>query len=138
MNILRMMLLGILFSLSASFTIIAVFNTDVVFTGEELLKQFTIALILGPVIGIGSLIFELDRLSFTLQLFFHFLYVTVSVIVAGWFGSWYAEDSFLSLGKLLFIEVIIYVFIWVILYIIAQQDIEKINQKLRRKREKTR
>lgn len=138
MNILRMMLLGILFSLSASFTIIAVFNTDVVFTGEELLKQFTIALILGPVIGIGSLIFELERLSFTLQLFFHFLYVTVSVIVAGWFGGWYAEDSFLSLGKLLFIEVIIYVFIWVILYIIAQQDIEKINQKLRRKREKTR
>lgn len=135
MKILRMMLLGLLFSLAASYTIIAVFVTDVTFTSEELLKQFTIAAILGPVIGLGSFIYYVERLTLFWQLVIHYIYVTIAVIIAGSFGDWYVEGSFLSIGKLLIIQLIIYIIIWVILSVIAQRDVKEINQKLKRKRE---
>lgn len=136
MTILRMMILGLLFSLSASYTVIAVFNPGVTFTSEELFYQFIIAAILGPVIGVGSLIFYIEKLTLFWQLFVHFIFVTASVLVAGRFGNWYGDGSFLSLGKLLFIQVIIYIVIWIILNLIAQRDIAKINEKLQRKQEK--
>lgn len=134
MKILRMMIIGMLISLSASYGTIALFNTDVVFTGDELLKQFTIAIILGPVIGIGSLLFQLEKISFWLQLIIHYLYVTACVLTAGWFGGWYTEQSFVSLGKVLLIQLVVYILVWLILHVIAQRDIEKINESLQKKR----
>lgn len=130
------MTIGLLLSLSTSYTIISVFNLDVPISGDELFKQFMIAVILGPVIGIGSLIFYVERLKLLWQLFIHFLYVSIVVIIAGWFGNWYEKGNIFSLFEMFIVVIIVYILIWLILSIIAKRDIEKINQKLKSRKEK--
>lgn len=133
MKVAQMMIYGLLFSLSASYTTIALFSSGLTFTSDELFKQFVIAIILGPVIGLGSFIFYIERLTFSLQLLLHYLFVTVSVIVAGHFGGWYSENSFLSIGKLLFIQAIIYLIVWLILNVVVRREISQINEKIKRR-----
>ncbi len=136
MKAIRFMLLGFLFSLSASYTILAVFAPDEVITTDELFRQYVIAAILGPFIGLGSLIFYVERLTLFWQLFIHYLFVTFAVIVAGAIGNWYDEGNLLSIGRVLLIQLIIYIVVWVILNIILKRDVKAINQNLKRRKEK--
>lgn len=136
MKAIRFILLGFLFSLSATYTILAVFASDEVITTDELFRQYVIAAILGPFIGLGSLIFYVERLTLFWQLFMHYLFATFAVIVAGAIGNWYDEGNLLSIGRVLLFQLIIYVVVWVILNIMLQRDVKAINQDLKRRREK--
>lgn len=136
MKAIRFILLGFLFSLSATYTILAVFASDEVITTDELFRQYVIAAILGPFIGLGSLIFYVERLTLFWQLFMHYLFVTFAVIVAGAIGNWYDEGNLLSIGRVLLFQLIIYVVVWVILNIMLQRDVKAINEDLKRRKEK--
>ena len=65
MKYVRMMIIGVFFGLAASYgvlTMIAVFNKEIVYSGPDMLEEFLIAIVLGAVIGLGSTIFQLERL----------------------------------------------------------------------------
>jgi len=136
MKAIRFILLGFLFSLSATYTILAVFAPDEVITTDELFRQYVIAAILGSFIGLESLIVYIERLTLFWQLFMHYLFVTFAVIVAGAIGNWYDEGNLLSIGRVLLFQLIIYVVVWVILNIMLQRDVKAINEDLKRRREK--
>ncbi|MET4561062.1 type III secretory pathway component EscS [Lysinibacillus parviboronicapiens] len=134
MRILSMMIIGLLFSLSSSYVLvtISIVSNNAVVTGPELLEQIIIAAILGIVIGLLSLIFELERLLFTIQLALHFLAVTLCVFIAGYFGRWFEHSG---MFYVFVSEVIIYSIVWCILYVLQINDIEKINQELQKRKQ---
>lgn len=138
MRILRMMIIGMFFSLSSSYaiiTVIAVSHENVMYSGAYMLEEFIIALILGPVIGLGSLIFQIERFPFLINLILHFIYVTVCVLIAGKAGGWYSGDVPLSIGLVLILVLVIYILVWLTLAIMTQRDIKEINRKIRKMKE---
>lgn len=138
MKYVRMMITGIFFGLASSYsilTMVAVFNNSIVFSGTEMLKELLIAIVLGAVIGLGTTIFELERLPFPIQLVLHLIYVTVCVLIAGQIGGWYDIQSPFTIGSILLIEVFVYVGVWIILSIMTQRDVNEINRKIKMNRE---
>ncbi len=134
MRILSMMIIGLLISLSSSYILVtlSIVSKNTVVTGPELLEQIIIAAILGIVIGLLSLIFELERLLFTIQLTLHFSAVTLCVFTAGYFGRWF-ENS--SIFYVFISEVIIYFIVWCILYVLQKIDIQEINNAIQKRKD---
>lgn len=133
MKLLRMMIIGILISLSSSYLLVtrSVFEKGTVINGSELFEQVVIAIILGAAIGLLSIIFEWERLTFTLQLLLHLLGVTACVLIAGYFGQWF---QYTGIPFILLIEAVIYVIVWCILYVLQLKDIEDINQIIQKRK----
>jgi len=134
MKTLRMMIIGLLISLSSSYTLvtISVLSQNTMISGTELLEQIIIAAILGVVIGPLSFIFDVERLPFILQLFLHLVAVTLCVITAGYFGRWYEHSSIMYV---LVSEAIIYFIVWCILYVLQLIDIAEINNEIQKRKE---
>lgn len=139
MKILRISIIGLLISLSSSYVLmtLSVFSKPgAVMTGAELLEQVIIAAILGIVIGLISLIFESERIPFTIQFIIHYIAVTICVLTAGYFGGWYDTSNLGSTTSILISEVIIYGLTWCIIYVLEKRDIEVINKTIQNRREK--
>lgn len=135
MKIIRIMIWGLFFSLATSYgtmTMLAVLNKDIVYSGTHMLEEFIIAIVLGPVIGLGSILLLFERFPFLVRLLFHFSYVTACVLTAGQIGGWYVDQGPLSIWNVLIIEVFIYALVWLILNIMTQRDIDEINQKIKK------
>jgi len=134
MKILRMMIMGLLFSLGSSYILVtlSVISNHTVVSGAELLEQVIIAAILGIGIGSLSIIFDIERLPFAIQLLLHFIAITCCVMVAGYFGRWFEHAGVLYV---LISELIIYFIVWCILYILQKNEIEEINHVLKKRKE---
>ncbi|WP_320940124.1 DUF3021 domain-containing protein [Lysinibacillus capsici] len=133
MKYLRMMIIGLLISLSSSYVLVtfSLLSNNAVASGTELLEQIVIAAILGIAIGLLSVIFDMEQLPFTVQIFLHLVAVTACVLTAGYFGSWF--DS--GVWYVLIAEAIIYLIVWCILYVFQLNDIEKINKEIQKRRD---
>ena len=101
-------------------------------SGSELLEQIIIAAILGAVIGLLSIIFDIERLPFIAQFILHVIAVTLCVLIAGHFGRWFEHSSITSI---LTSEAIIFFFAWCIIYVLQKNDIAKINQVIQKRKE---
>ncbi|MEY9970468.1 MULTISPECIES: DUF3021 domain-containing protein [unclassified Lysinibacillus] len=134
MKIIRMMIIGLLISLSSSYVLVtlSVISNNAVVSGSELLEQIIIAAILGAVIGLLSIIFEIERLPFITQLILHLIAVTLCVMIAGYFGRWFEHSG---IKYVLISEAIIYLIVWCILYVLQKNDIEKINYEIQKRKE---
>ncbi|MGE7952428.1 DUF3021 domain-containing protein [Lysinibacillus xylanilyticus] len=134
MKIIRMMVIGLLISLSSSYVLvtISVLSNNAVMSGAELLEQIIIAAILGVAIGLLSIIFEIERLPFISQLILHLIAVTLCVMVAGYFGRWFDHSS---ITYVLISEVIIYCIVWCIIYVLQLIDIAEINHAIQKRKE---
>jgi len=134
MKTLRMMIIGLLISLSSSYTLvtISVLSQNTMISGTELLEQIIIAAILGVVIGPLSFIFDVERLPFILQLILHLVAVTLCVMTAGYFGRWFEHSSIMCV---LVSEAIIYFIVWCILYVLQLIDIAEINHAIQKRKE---
>jgi len=134
MKTLRMMIIGLLISLSSSYTLvtISVLSQNTMISGTELLEQIIIAAILGVVIGPLSFIFDVERLPFILQLILHLVAVTLCVMTAGYFGRWFEHSSIMCV---LVSEAIIYFIVWCILYVLQLIDIAEINHEIQKRKE---
>lgn len=134
MKILRMMIMGLLFSLCSSYILVtlSVMSNHAMVTGPELLEQVIIAAILGIAIGSLSLIFDIERLSFGIQLLIHFIAITCCVMVAGYFGRWFEHAGILYV---LISELIIYFIVWCVLYVFQKNDIEEMNNVIQKRKE---
>ncbi|MEG0260189.1 MAG: DUF3021 family protein [Lysinibacillus sp.] len=137
MHILRMMIIGLLISLSSSYVLMSlnVFSTpNAVMTGADLLKQVAIAAIMGIIIGLITLILESERLPFTILLIIHFMAIIVCVLIAGYIGEWYDISNLSTVSGVLFSVVIIYILTWCIIYVLLKRDIEDINKSIQKRR----
>ena len=134
MKLFRMMITGILISLSSSYILVtmSVMSNQTMVSGPELFEQLIIATILGIVIGSLSLIFDLERLPFAILLMLHFFAVTCCVMVAGYFGRWFEHTS---IQYVVVSELIIYFIVWCILYVLQKNDIDEINYEIQKRKE---
>ncbi|OZI13318.1 hypothetical protein CEW92_02005 [Bacillaceae bacterium SAS-127] len=141
MKILRMMIIGLLISLSSSYTLVTVSvlsTPDVVATGPDLLKQLVLAAVLGIVIGLLTLIFESEHLAFPIQLILHFIAITICVLTAGYVGDWYDVTQVSTIMSVLTSELIIYGLTWGILHVLTKRDIDMLNEKIQKRKEEKR
>jgi hypothetical protein len=134
MKILRMMIIGLLISLSSSYVLvtISVLSNNAVMSGAELLEQIIIAAILGAVIGLLSIIFDIERLPFIAQFILHVIAVTLCVMIAGCYGGWFKNSS---ITYIFISEAIIFIIAWCIIYVLQKNDIAKINQVIQKRKE---
>ncbi|KMY33110.1 hypothetical protein ACZ11_13680 [Lysinibacillus xylanilyticus] len=133
-KIISMMIIGLLISLSSSYVLVtlSVISNNAVMSGAELLEQIIIAAILGVVIGLLSIIYDIERLPFTSQFILHVIAVTLCVMIAGYFGRWF---EYSGVKYVLISEAIIYLIVWCILYVLQKSDIAKINQEIQKRKE---
>ena len=137
MHILRMMIIGLLISLSSSYVVmsLSVFSEpNAVMTGADLLKQVAIAAVMGIIIGLITLILESERLPFTILLFIHFIAITICVLTAGYIGEWYDISDLSSVASVLLSMVIIYILTWCIIYVLLKLDIKEMNKSIQKRR----
>lgn len=133
-KLLRMIVTGILVSLSCSYILVTLSilpKLDVALSGADLLEQIIIAVILGAVIGPLSVIFELERLPFVVQLLLHLIAITLCVLTAGYFGDWF--ENF-GVKNVLISEAIIYIIIWCMMFILQKKDIAQINDAIKKRK----
>lgn len=133
-EILRFSIIGLLIGLSSSYTFQALLNQKSVMTGNELSNEYLIAGVLGIVIGWISLIFKTERFSFTIQLIIHFVFVTICVLAAGYFGGWYDITNISSMLSLLVWVIIIYVISWGFSLVLIKKDIKEMNQAIQKRK----
>lgn len=136
-TILRYAIIGLLISLSSSYTLMTIdvlTTPGIIVTGDDLLKQLIIAAILGIVIGLISVIFETDYLDFTFQLFIHFTIVATCVLIAGYFGGWYDITNKMTLVSLLISVIVIYIISWGIILLVMKRVIGEINHAIQKRR----
>lgn len=134
-KILRMIVTGILVSLSCSYILVTLSMMSepaTMISGAELLKQIMIAVILGAVLGPLSAIFELERVPFWLQLLLHLTAVTLCVLTAGYFGEWFDHFGF---KNVLISEAIIYFIVWCMMFTLQKKDIAQINDAIKKRKE---
>jgi len=128
------MIIGLLISLSSSYVLVtlSILSNNEVIVGSELLEQVIIAAILGIVIGLLSLIYDIERLPFLIQLPIHIIAVTICVLTAGYFGHWFDHSG---LVYILIAEIIIYFIVWGITYVLQLNDIKEINHEIQKRKE---
>lgn len=134
MKFIRMMIIGILISLSSSYALVtlSVISNNAMISGPELLEQIIIAAILGAVIGLLSTIFDIERLPFIAQFILHVIAVTLCVLIAGYFGGWFEHSG---IPYIFISEAIIFFIAWCIIYVLQKSDIAKINQVIQKRKE---
>ena len=136
MTYLRSCLLGVLISLSTSYIILtlSVFTENRSISGDELLHQLLIAIVMGIVIGLATTIYVVDKLPFTIATIIHFTVVTFVVMSAGIVGQWFDFNEPSSIIKVFINEVIAYLIIWVVIYILMKQEVAQLNQLIQERR----
>ncbi|MGG0658432.1 DUF3021 domain-containing protein [Rummeliibacillus pycnus] len=130
-------LIGFLISLSTSYCMVTldVLNTNATITGHDLLEQVFVAAILGIAIGICTMIYQIEQLSFFVQIIIHFILVTICVGVAGYFGHWFDFNNIWSFVNVFISELIIYTIVWFFFYTKAKHDIREMNELLQKRQE---
>ena len=137
MQVLRMMIIGLLISLSSSYVVmsLSVFSKpNATMTGADLLEQVAIAAVMGIIIGLITLILESERLPFTILLIIHYIAITICVLTAGYIGEWYDISDISTVAGVLLSEVIIYIITWCFIYVLLKRDIEEINKSIQKRR----
>lgn len=132
----RILLMSVLISLSCSYIImsIMVFTSNAVMTGRDLLEEIIIAIILGVVISLLSLIFEVERIQFLAQLVLHFMSIITCVFIAGYFGNWYDISNFSTILVILILTIVIYGCTWWIMQNLVKKDIDALNKTIKQRR----
>ncbi|WP_431027209.1 DUF3021 domain-containing protein [Lysinibacillus sp. LZ02] len=136
MTYLRSCLLGVLISLSTSYIILtlSIFTENRSISGDELLHQLLIAIVMGIIIGLATTIYVSDKLSFTVATIIHFTIVTLVVMSAGIVGQWFDLNEPSSIMKVFINEVIAYLIIWGIIYILMKREVEQLNTLIQERR----
>ncbi|MER2105852.1 MAG: DUF3021 domain-containing protein [Solibacillus sp.] len=131
-------ILGCLISLSASYitiTVITLNKSPKLWSGEELLEQILLTLILGVVIGTATLLFEIESWSYLRILILHFLIVLVSVFTVGALGGWYDIENPATIFFLVCEIIVIYIVVSFITIVLRTIEIKKLNEVLKKKTE---
>jgi len=101
-------------------------------TLNAVVLQFFLAGFLGAVMGVSSIIWEIDKWSLTLQTVVHFLVITISMLIIAYLCYWMPHSV---KGFVFWISmfIIIYIIIWIICYSNYKHKINQINKTLSEK-----
>jgi len=91
--------------------------------------QFILAGGLGAVMGVSSIIWEIDSWSLTLQTVVHFFMITVSMLIVAYCCYW-MNHTVKSLIAWILMFVVIYIIIWIICYTNYKRKINQVNKSL--------
>lgn len=136
MQYFRILIISILISLSCSYIIMSlrIFASNGVMTGQQLVEEVIIAIILGIAISLSSQIFEVERIPFIGQSLLHILVILVCVFTAGYFGNWYDVSDLSTVMIVLTATVIIYIGTWWIIQNLIKKDIDELNKTIKKRR----
>lgn len=136
-KIIESALIGLLISLSISYGMVTfgVLNENAFISGQQLLLQFVVSAIFGIVVGVSTLIYNIERISFALQIAMHFILVSIFVGIAGYFGEWFEYGNVRSMVNTYTTVLIIYVITWFMFYIKTKHEIREINKLLEKRQE---
>lgn len=136
-KVMKFMLIGLLTGLSTSYIVLSLsvfFSDDQLISGERLLQQLIIAAVMGVVIGLATLIFEITRLSFVIQLILHYFSVVACVFCAGIVGQWFSFSDLRSIFNLIVIQLIAYTIIWLVVRVLIKKEVDEINELIQQRR----
>ncbi|MEK4427411.1 DUF3021 domain-containing protein [Solibacillus sp. FSL K6-1523] len=136
MRYFRILIISVLISLSCSYIIMSlnILATNEVMTGQQLVEEVIIAIVLGVAISVISQIFEVERIPFIGQLLVHILGILVLVFAAGYFGNWYDVSDLSTVMFVLIATVIIYIGTWWVIQNLIKKDIDELNQTIKKRR----
>lgn len=136
MKYFRVLIISVLISLSCSYIImsLSIFASNEVMTGQQLVEEVIIAIVLGIAISVISQIFEVERIPFIGQLLVHILGILVLVFAAGYFGEWYDVSDLSTVMVVLIATVIIYIGTWWIIQNLIKKDIDELNKTIKKRR----
>lgn len=136
MRYFRTLIISVLTSLSCSYVIMSfrVFSANGTMTGQDLIEEVVIAIVLGVAISVTSLIFRVERIPFLGQLLLHFFGILICVFTAGYFGNWYDVSNFATILFVLIATLVIYGGTWRIIQILTQKDIDELNKTIKKRR----
>lgn len=121
---------------SSYFTIawISFDDPTVIWTGNELIEQFLLAVALGFMIGCANNIFKLQHWSYITVLAIHYIIVLSSAFTIGTFGNWFSMEQPMSILSLFIQVTIIYIIISFYIFITQKKDIQRMNRILQESR----
>lgn len=136
-KIIESALVGLVISLSISYGMVTfdVLNENTFITGQQLLLQFVVSTIFGIVVGVSTLIYSIERISFALQIGTHFILVVIFVGIAGYFGEWFQYGNIRSMVNTFTTVFVIYVVIWYLFYTKTKHEIQEMNELLKKRQE---
>lgn len=137
MRFVRVLILSVLISLSCSYVVMSsiVLSKGSMMSGQDLLWQVLLAVILGVAIGCMSFIFHVERLAYGLQLLIHFIGICILVYIAGYYGNWYDVRERSTLFFVFGIIIFIYIISWIIVRSVIKNDVQQLNELINEKRE---
>lgn len=123
-------LIGMLLGLSFSYTLVTISTllTDTSMNGSEMLAQYSVSLILGIGCGLISLLFTMEKFTFTQKLVIHYISILLLVLLCGVIGNWYTNP--VELLKVILIQIVIYAIVWWIIYRLNMKDVAYVNKML--------
>ncbi|MEG0439723.1 MAG: DUF3021 domain-containing protein [Solibacillus sp.] len=136
MRYFRILIISVLISLSCSYIImsLSIFASNEVMTGQQLVEEVIIAIVLGIAISVISQIFEVERIPFIGQLLVHILGILFCVFTAGYFGNWYDVSNVSTIIVVLMATIIIYIGTWWVIQNLIKKDIDELNQTIKKRR----
>lgn len=137
MRFLRLLLISSLISLSCSYVIMSItmyLSPSAVITGQELLEQIGITLLLGAAISVVSLIFNSEKIPFPIQLALHFFAILALVFTAGYFGEWYDYTDASTIAVIVALTIIIYLFSWWVIRHLLKKEVDDLNGIIQKRR----
>lgn len=137
MPFIQLTIIGLLTSLSSSYILMAIsvlLSSGKSMSGKELIEQVILSAVLGILIGIISLVFEIENFSFKLQLCLHYIAITGCVMIIGYFGHWYNIENIFSILSIFIAESLIYVLTWHFINSLLKKDVEKINKSIQKRK----
>lgn len=137
MRFVRLLILSVLISLSCSYVVMSsiVLSKGSMMSGQDLLWQVLLAVILGVAIGCMSFIFYAERLAYGLQLIIHFIGICILVYTVGYYGNWYDVQELSTLILVFGIIIVIYILSWIIVRSVIKNDVQQLNEVINEKRE---
>lgn len=137
MQFIRLLILSVMMSLSCSYVVMSmmVMSKGSMMSGQDLLEEVGIAVLLGLAIGCASFIFNAERLAFGLQLFIHFIVISILVFTAGYVGEWYDVRELSTVLSVFSVIIVIYIMSWILVRMFIKKDVQQVNRAIKQKRE---
>lgn len=137
MNRLKGILLSIVISLSISYftiMIIAFTSDGLRWSGDGLFREFSLAFILGILIGFENLLFTIESWSYRRIFATHYVLIMVTAFIIGAIGGWFEPSEPTAYMRFFLQATFVYMTITAFFSITQKKEIEQLNKILNESR----
>lgn len=130
-KVIKYFAIGVLLG-SFSFLAILLFSGGMMVQPQAVLSLFFFS----GLIGLVSMIFEVERFNFPIKLLIHILMTLIIVGLMMYFAGWWHVLVIGHLISFLITVFIVYVVVWIMLYLADVTDTKKMNAVIQRRKSK--